>query len=384
MGKEKKYDIIVGIPSYKEADSIPFVAKQADAGLEKYFSKLKKIIVNVDNNSPDNTKKAFLETKTISEKKYISTKPGVKGKGNNFLNLFKFAVKANAKAIIVVDADLRSITPVWIKKLGNPIMQKKDFVSPIYLRHKYDATITNNIVFPLVYSLFNRCIRQPIGGDFAVSGKLAKYYLKQNWSKTIRQYGIDTFMTTNALLGGFSTTQALLGEKIHKASAPKLGEMSRQVITTLFDMIVNNKNKLSKLKRRKPPKKNYTLPDVEPPSVKIDSKKIKSTAEMLFKKHKKFLRKIFRDELFSRVNESFRKDMHISSELWADIVFELLDAYYKGRNKARVVESLQDIYWARIYSFIKETKSMSSKQADKLVIMEGRVFFKKKQNLSWL
>ena len=382
--KKPNYGIIVGIPSYKEADSISFVVKQADAGLEKYFPKLKKIIVNVDNNSPDNTKKAFLGAKTINEKKYISTRPGVKGKGNNFLNLFRFAVKVKAKAIIVVDADLRSITPGWIEKLGRPILNRNDFVSPIYLRHKYDGTITNNIVFPLVYSLFNKCVRQPIGGDFAVSGKLARYYLKQNWSKTIRQYGIDTFMTTNALLGGFSTDQALLGEKIHKASAPKLGEMSKQVITTLFDMIVKNKSKLSKIRGKKPPKKNYTLPDVEPPPVKIDSKKIKITAEMLFKKHKNFLRKIFRGETFCRVDESFRKDMHISSELWADIVFELLDAYYKGRNKARVVESLQDIYWARVYSFVKETRNMSSKQAEKLVIEEGKVFFKKKQSLPWL
>ncbi len=77
-----------------------------------------------------------------------------------------------AKAVVVVDADLKSITPIWIKKFAEPVFNGTDFVSPLYIRHKYDGTITNNIVFPLVYSLFNKHIRQPIGGDFALSGKL--------------------------------------------------------------------------------------------------------------------------------------------------------------------------------------------------------------------
>ena len=37
--KVKQADIIVGIPSYNEADSIGFVVEQVDKGLQKYFSK---------------------------------------------------------------------------------------------------------------------------------------------------------------------------------------------------------------------------------------------------------------------------------------------------------------------------------------------------------
>ena len=386
MGKTEKktYDIIVGIPSYNEADSIAFVVKQTDKGLKKYFPNLQCQIVNVDNNSPDNTKKVFLDTETKTEKKYITTPPGVKGKGNNFLNLFKHAIKVNAKAIVVVDADLKSITPEWIKKFGEPILKGKDFVSPLYIRHKYDATITNNVVFPLVYALFNKFIRQPIGGDFSVSGKLVKYYLKQKWSETTRQFGIDVFMTTNALLGGFSTDQVLLGEKIHKASAPKLGKMSTQVMTTLFDAIINGKDKLSKIKEKKPAKKDYELPDVEPPAVAIDAKKIKSNAKELFKKNKEFLKKIFKNEFYNKLNEKFRNDIIINSKLWADIVFEFLDAYYLGKHKAEIIEAFKAMYWARTYSFIQETKNISSKEAEKLIIEQAKIFYKKRRRLEWL
>ena len=79
----KKVDIIVGIPSFNEADTISFVVKQVDLGLQKYFKNSKSVIINVDNNSPDNTKQVFLKTKTKTPKLYISTPPGVTGKGNN-------------------------------------------------------------------------------------------------------------------------------------------------------------------------------------------------------------------------------------------------------------------------------------------------------------
>ena len=49
-----------------------------------------------------------------------------------------------------------------------------DYVAPLYLRHKYDGTITNSIVYPLTRALYGREVRQPIGGDFGFSGRLPR------------------------------------------------------------------------------------------------------------------------------------------------------------------------------------------------------------------
>ena len=74
----------------------------------------------------------------------------------------------------MVDSDLRSITPEWIELLLAPVLRDRcDFVAPLYLRHKYDGTITNSIVYPLTRSLYGKEVRQPIGGDFGFSGRLA-------------------------------------------------------------------------------------------------------------------------------------------------------------------------------------------------------------------
>lgn len=163
----EKYDIVVGIPSYDEADTIGHVAEAAGRGLERYFPGLRCIVVNCDNRSPDGTKEAFWAAPFPKgvDRRYITTPEGVRGKGNNFWNLFQFCERAEARAIVVVDADLRSITPEWIKYLGRPVLQGGyDFVTPLYSRHQFDGTITNHLCYPLIFSLTGYDIRQPIGG----------------------------------------------------------------------------------------------------------------------------------------------------------------------------------------------------------------------------
>ena len=53
-------DLVVGIPSYNEADNIGFVVEQVAQGLEKYYPHLNTAIINSDNSSQDGTKNVFL------------------------------------------------------------------------------------------------------------------------------------------------------------------------------------------------------------------------------------------------------------------------------------------------------------------------------------
>ena len=140
--KVKKADIVIGIPSYNEADSIAFVVDCADRGLSEFCGRRRCVLINVDNNSPDDTRGVFLNVPTRAPKLYISTPPGVKGKGRNIRNLFEAGVELGARAIVMVDADLKSITPGWIRFLVEPVFMGHDYVIPIYVRHKYDGTIT--------------------------------------------------------------------------------------------------------------------------------------------------------------------------------------------------------------------------------------------------
>src|SRR6185369_5755607 len=143
-----------------------------------------------------------------------------------------------------VDSDLRSIVPEWIELLAGPILKGGyDFVAPLYARHKHDGTITNSVTYPLTRALYGHRIRQPIGGDFGVSSDLVRHYLKtDDWTPEVSKFGIDIWMTTHAVTGGFAVCQARLGAKIHDPKDPgaDLGPMFQQVVSTILRLTVAN------------------------------------------------------------------------------------------------------------------------------------------------
>jgi hypothetical protein len=246
-------DLLVGIPSFNNARTIAHVVRAATAGLAKHFPGRKAVLVNSDGGSSDGTPEVvaaaeigeparLLVAHELSPvQKIVTPYHGIPGKGSAFRTIFAIAERARAKACAVVDADLRSITPGWMELLLAPVLQQGfDFVAPLYLRHKYDGTITNSIVYPMTRALYGKEVRQPIGGDFGFSGRLATHYAAQPvWESNVARFGIDIWMTTTALAGDFRVCEAFLGAKIHDAKDPgaDLAAMLVQVVSSVFDLM---------------------------------------------------------------------------------------------------------------------------------------------------
>jgi len=376
-------DIIVGIPSYNEADNISYVVDQVNAGLLKYFPQYKSAIINVDNHSPDNTREAFLKSVNHIPKIYISTPESIKGKGNNFYNLFFEALRLEAKVVVVVDADLISLTPEWIRDLASPILKGEvDFVTPLYSRNEYDGTITNNICYPLLYGLLGKDIRQPIGGDFAFSAALARHYLSQPWHPTTRQYGIDIFMTLHAIMGGFTLGQVSLGAKIHKPSAPKLGPMFTQVVGTLFSTLLNNRHVWKNVKKveKLPSFGEFNL--TEPQSLGVDYKSLKAVALQEYSGKERALQNALSPELFKKIDSMFKSQkIRIGSHLWCQVVYDVLFAYYRSNHDPEFVEALKPLYFGRVITFIKHTLELDHFESEEQIKKQAQHFFRQRNYL---
>ena len=386
--QSNKYNIVVGIPSYNESDTIAYVTKTVGEGLVEYFPDKKSIIVNIDNNSPDNTKEAFLGTKTRIEKKYISTAHGIRGKGNNILNLFKFAKQVGAEVIIVVDADLKSITKEWIEYLGRPIADGHDYVLPLYSRHQFDGTITNHICYPAMFGMLSTDIRQPIGGEFAFSPGFMKHLLKQSWNESTRQYGIDIFMSLNAVLGGFKICQSGLGAKVHKASAPKLGIMFEQVIETLLTVLMQNKDAWMTRNNG-----DIFVPDTfglkdlaEPQELDIDILDLKEKGQMEYRKYQTYIKELLEPYAFSRIHEMFKVEVFdLTILLWTQIFYSLVYRYdisKSSEDRKKIIHSLKPLYFARSLSFNYHTWKYNVKYSE-LEIRNSALGFASQKYYLW-
>jgi len=187
-------DILIGIPCFNNEKTIAHVIQMVTHGLAKYYKNQRSVIFIADGGSTDDTREAArdFEIKPWQEK-IVSIYRGPGGKGTALRSLFEAADRLDVRVCAMVDSDLRSITADWVQYLLDPVLERGyQFVAPVYMRHKYDGTITNNIVYNLTRALYGKQIRQPIGGDFALSRDVAKFYTEQDvWTTDVARFGID-------------------------------------------------------------------------------------------------------------------------------------------------------------------------------------------------
>ncbi len=379
--KIKKADIIVGIPSYNEAKTIGFVVEQSSLGLKKYYPNKNSVIINLDHESPDGTKQVFLNAKKNDIPRiYISTGKNIKGKGYNFYNLFSITQKLKAKAIIVFDADLQSIRPNWVKKMIEPIFNGYDFITPYYMRCKTDATITNHLVYPLIYGLFGWDVRQPIGGDFSFSNKMVNYWLKQKWPETAYQFGIDVFMSLGAFLSKAKTCQVNLGSKLHNLSNPKLGSMFYQVTETLFKIIASNLDKIKEVDEvdKVPILGSKSLPILA--NAIPDEELFRSIFWDNLECHWDLIKNIIKEPIKQKfIKDIQKKEIAIDLKIWTKIIYDFLHAYcQEDYDKPDLIKALGCLYFGRIVSFYKENGNCTPEEIEKEVIKRVKYFFKKR------
>lgn len=378
-------DIIVGIPSFNEADCIPFVTEQAAIGLKTYFKDYRSVLINCDNHSEDETRQAFLSADSANIPKiYLSTPAGVKGKGNNFRNLFRKAVALGAQAVVVVDADLRSITPRWIKNLGEPLFQGYGYVAPIYTRHKYDATITNQIAYPLSRALYGRRMRQPIGGDFGFSGDMARLYLECGlWDESVAFFGIDIWMTTLAINSPYRTAQAFLGgPKIHRVKDPaaSLGPMFRHVMSTFFRLMESFEETWKGVRWSKPtPIFGFGVGETEmPPPVEVNGQRLYRDFVDGFREHVRVYEETLTQEVFLKAREiaglSYDR-FELPPVLWAKIVYDFALGFHLNLvPRAELIGAFVPLYFGRTGSYVRTTQGMEPRAVEDSIEEQCEVF----------
>ncbi len=390
--KIKNADLLVGIPSYNNAHTINYVVYQAAMGLETYFPEMKSVIFVSDGNSTDGTlatvKAARLPFKTTV---IPATYVGVSGKGSAVKAIFEAARSLQADTVALVDSDLRSITPEWIRLLISPTLKGTGFVTPFYIRHKYDGTITNFLCYPVTSSLYGKEIRQPIGGDFGLSMKLVEELLDSVlWQTTyVRRFGIDIFETHTALAKKFHVKQAFLGSKVHEAKDPSrhLAPMFRQVVGSLCTCIGSYEQAWRGIHgRQKVEITGEETSSTMPESIHVDLQNLIRTYKACFDENKRLYRSILTNDLYKEFEELKQADnvgFSFLSETWAKTVYSFIASF--GRKKKFKKESLLDglrILWiGRVAAFVSETLEVDTMKAERLIEEEARVFQTLKQYL---
>ena len=382
-------DIVVGVPSRNNATTIEFVLQQVTEGLKTYFSDKNAVIINSDGFSEDGTRDVVEKFgNTCSIPTFSSVYEGPSGKGAAIGLIFEVIDLLKAKVGIMVDSDLRSIRPNWIDAFVSPILGKGfDYVTPYYYRYKYDATITNNIAYPLTRALYGKNIRQPIGGDFGWSKKANTSYLSQDPDTFPYTFGIDIWMTTTVLAEGLKLCQAVLGAKIHDPRDPaaELSPMFRQVVGTLFRMTEIYKGIWKGVSSVEDvPTFKYSEPH-EPEPFEVDLPGLLDKSRSEYAKNRGVAVTVLPEDLITEIENEFPSD-GISKEFWAEAVYYYCYRYNMEATseKEKVLDSLIPLWNGRTAKFIVDTQDMDTEQAEKEILRQANVFLEMKHILTVL
>jgi glycosyltransferase involved in cell wall biosynthesis len=235
-------DLAVAVLTYNNADTIKGVVTAVAEGLARHFPEMTAVLVDADAGSSDGTP-GLVESAGLrvlhapyeppAGERVVVPFHGVPGRGEGLRAAFSAARELRARVLVVVEADVVSITPEWIRELATPIVRDKaDFICPAYTRHRWEGTVTRLVLAPLVRALYGRRIHQPFGGQQALSARLIEHLLLHpKWDWTGRDVS-DLWITGAAIADGFSVWEAWLGRHVVR-SRTRTSDLPAMVSETL-------------------------------------------------------------------------------------------------------------------------------------------------------
>jgi hypothetical protein len=386
-------DILVGIPSFNNEDSIRYVIEKVAEGLKQHYPDANAAIFVSDGGSLDDTRE-MAEAAAVPDSihKKVAIYRGIPGKGTSFRAVFELAQRCRARACAVFDADLRSISPEWIRRMVEPVLNNAaDFVAPYYIRHKFDGTITNHIVYPTTRALYGKDVRQPIGGDFGFSGELAAFYAEQDvWQTDVAKFGIDIWMTTCAINEGYRIVQAHLGTKIHdpKDPAEELGPMFQQVVSTMFYLMGQYEaNWKATRDIQEVPILNGMENTEEPPAVSVTLQKLEQEFLDGFEHFDPMYQQVLDARNYQELKTCYRKlkrsgEFSLQADLWSRIIYDFAFTYQSwSRNRRRLVDIITPLYFGRVGTYCVQVQSASHEEAERIIREQADLFVKNRDYL---
>ena len=377
-----KVDLVVALPSFNQSSTIESVIQTILEGLKGSMAQASVLMVNVDVGSEDGTPEivkravgsllplALVQplTEGMPANPFALNRlsySGMPAREEAFRSFFAITERMQAKACVVIDANVRSVTAAWVDLLAQPVLEKgADYVAPVFRRQRYEGSLTNNLIAPLTRSLYGKRVACQIGGGYGFSGRLASFYLQKPflWEGDAARFAIDSWLTTVAVAEGYQVWQARLGAKMQdtKASAVDVSMSLAQAVGASYHYMERYQDVWEKQSG------SSEVPEIGPPiEVEVESVPIK--VERMIKGFRQGLRDLLPlweiilapETLAGVLTLGLRddEDFRFPLSLWVQTVYDSAVAYHeKVIHREHLLRSLTPLYLGRIASLVLETK----------------------------
>jgi hypothetical protein len=369
-------DIVVGLSTHNNARTIEPVVAAIQAGILRFFPRERVAIISADGGSQDGTTdlvaRASIDDIWRQSKVYalrtlhsVSTCYARTPDPNRALqSILAAADLLRAKACVLIAPDSTAIEPDWIQRLAHPIYYENfDLVCPIYNRPRFEGALVRNLLYPMTRSIYGCRIREPLGSEFAISGRfvadfLARGIANEDWGRM----GPEISITIAALTGKHRVCQSLLGAKEHlgRGTQDVVGAMRRSV-AALFASMDSNFPVWSSISGSELPPTFGTPAEVRREGTRVNRKRLLEMFATGVAQLEPVLRSILSSSLISELQTIAAlgiNEFDYPAELWTKTVFEFAASYHKSTiNRDHIIQALVPLYRGRSLTFVTENRN---------------------------
>jgi len=375
-------DVLVGLPTLNHSDSVGPVVRAVHVAFNRELARERTALVNVDGGSTDGTPDIVRDASIVDRETLVASQSlrtrhrisapyhGVPGKAAALRTVFAAADLLQARAVLVLDPEIASVTPESVVALARPALAgEADFVSPAYARHPLDGPLVTQVVRPLFRAAYGLALQEPLAGEFGCSGRFAARCLEEPaWESDDLRLAIDLWISGMAAGDASRVAEAGLGpRRLTARPRPALAALLPQVLDALFTCLRLQESRWTARSGSIPVTRSAAPPGLAEPAAAVDG----AGYSALFREGLAALGPMLEPALRPPTLEALRAaaapggPVSLPDDLWAAVILELAAAHRHATiSRDHLVRAAVPLYLGRVASFAAEVAGLDSQAAD--------------------
>lgn len=389
-------DFAVGIVAHNHGQTIGDVVRASRAALDRVVGPGAGAIILADAGSSDGTVDLarhvdpqiwVVPYQVPPTYPFVVAYDGLPAKGTALRAIFTAAQQLDVRAVVVVGGNLQPCSPEALAALGAPALAGEfDFVAAWHARHRYEGLLTGGIVAPLLRALYGFWLRDPIGGEFALSRRFIDHALAQpGWEHDLMRVGVDGWLATEAMCGGFKIAQVATGPRAHVA--PPGLDTSGVLIQVLAPIFAEMPRRAAVWQRVRGSQRVATIGTSDAPRGDV-AFPLESTLEAWRLGYQSLLSlwaQIISPAALVDLKRLARAPVNAfrwPDDLWARIVYDFALAYrLRVMPRDHLLGALTPLYLGWAASFVVQVRELDAEQIDPRLDQIGQAFERQKPYL---
>jgi hypothetical protein len=362
-------DILVGLPTLNNASTIIDVVRAVHQCFTRDFPRLRTVLINSDGGSTDGTPElirgaSFTDEDVVQTShslrtlhRVVAPYHGLPGKHTALRTVFAAGELAQAKVVVVIDPNGPATTADRVTELIGPILRPDvEFLAPRYRRHPRDGVLITQLVRPLVRALYGVALDEPLGAEFACSGRFASHCLEQDiWNHEAVRFAIDLWLRTEAVAERFAVGQIWRPATTAAGTRTTLREAVHQVMLSLIESLRAHESFWRKTNGIAELHTWATDPIAVPDAATWDYRALAEQARHDISEIRALLKDVLEPDVMTRVLAD-GAGAPIDDELWVRIVYAFAAATRQRRTGVdQLADMFAPLYMWRASAFMSHT-----------------------------